>query len=158
MSKRYTFEDEQSFRELTYKWSIAWDTKDLSTFLSITAPEITVDYRDFPAVKILRRCAPGDFFKSSFNADNLGHPDLHIQHLLGAAMFERVSDDEATGSWQVRARHVRQKDNGEVADWDSSNITEFRYTRVNGEWKLSGLRPHTVVAAIGKPEDVIGKF
>ena len=83
---------------------------------------------------------------------------VQTQHLLGAAVFTRRSETEAKGDWQVRARHVRVFDNGETREWDSSGFVEFTYVKVEGEWKLGGVRPHTVVAATGKPEDVIGQF
>ena len=83
---------------------------------------------------------------------------VQTQHLLGAAVFTQISETEARGDWQVRARHVRVFDNSETREWDSSGFVEFTYMKLEGEWKLGGVRPHTVVAATGRPEDVIGQF
>lgn len=83
---------------------------------------------------------------------------VQTQHLLGASFFKPVSDGEATGNWQIRARHVRTFSDGKTADWDASSFAEYRYVRINGEWKIGGWRPHTVVAATGRHEDVVGRF
>lgn len=83
---------------------------------------------------------------------------VQTQHLLGLGVFTRVGETEARGDWQVRARHVRVVDNGATYEWDSSSFVEFTYLKVEGEWKLGGIRPHTVVANTGKPEEVIGQF
>ncbi|KAH7174040.1 uncharacterized protein B0J16DRAFT_351266 [Fusarium flagelliforme] len=152
------YSDERAFRELTFKWSIAWDTKDMSTFIAIATPQFVGDYSDLPAVgKVFKTSAEG-FFKTSFRNEGLGDPRLQTQHLLGLGVFTRISETEARGDWQVRARHVRVLDNGETYEWDSSSFVEFTYLNVEGEWKLGGIRPHTVVANTGQPNEVIGVF
>lgn len=40
--------------------------------VEITAPEIVLDYRDFPAVKTIRQCTPEQFFQHTFSDENLG--------------------------------------------------------------------------------------
>jgi hypothetical protein len=83
---------------------------------------------------------------------------VQTQHLLGAAAFKKLSDTEATGDWQARARHVRHFPDGRTAEWDSSAYVEIRYVMINGVWKIGGLRPHSVIATTGHPQDVIGHF
>jgi len=83
---------------------------------------------------------------------------VQTQHLFGAAVFALISETEARGDWQVRARHVRVFDNSETREWDSSGFVEFTYVKVEGEWKLGGVRPHTVVAETGHADEVIGRF
>ncbi|KAG8165916.1 hypothetical protein KVR01_004468 [Diaporthe batatas] len=158
MSKFCSFEDVQKFHELTFKWSVAYDTKSLPTLIAITAPQIVVDFRDFPAINAVRQCTPKEFFSDNFSDETLGDRRLQTQHLLGASVFKLISHDEATGNWQIRARHVRTFANGETADWDASSLMEYRYVKINGEWKISGWRPHTVMAATGRLEDVVGRF
>jgi hypothetical protein len=71
-----TYEDERAMREIAFKWSIAWDKKDLQTFLSIAASEFTPDYSDFAAVNTKpQACAPEQFFTGAFRREGLGHPD-----------------------------------------------------------------------------------
>nr|XP_036581273.1 scytalone dehydratase [Colletotrichum truncatum]KAF6789541.1 scytalone dehydratase [Colletotrichum truncatum] len=154
----YTVADERAFRLLSFKWTLAWDKKDIDTWLSITGPTIVADYTDYPAVGILKQGSPEELFKSSFSRPNLGHPQLETQHFLGAVVFTRVNDNEVRGDWQVRARHVRRLSDGQSREWDSSAYCEFLYVKINEEWKLGGLRPHTVVATTGHPEEVIGDF
>ncbi|KZL63865.1 scytalone dehydratase, partial [Colletotrichum incanum] len=71
-----TWADEQAFRKLSFKWSIAWDRKDISTWLEIATPEIIADYTDYPAVGVLRQGDSEEFFKSSFSNTGLGDPRL----------------------------------------------------------------------------------
>lgn len=40
--------------------------------LAVTAPKIVVDYRDFPAVNMVRECTPEEFFKHTFSDEGLG--------------------------------------------------------------------------------------
>ncbi|EXK38422.1 hypothetical protein FOMG_08816 [Fusarium oxysporum f. sp. melonis 26406] len=126
----YSISDERKFRDLSYRWTHAWDQKDKATWLAITAPEVIANYTDYPAC---------------------------TQHFLGSSLFTHISKSEAKGDWQVRARHVREV-NGEERQWDSSAYVEFTYSLIDEDWKISGLRPHTVVATTGRPEDVIGLF
>ncbi|GAB7364404.1 hypothetical protein MBLNU230_g4947t1 [Neophaeotheca triangularis] len=154
----YSLADERAFRGLTYKWTIAWDRKDLATWLSITAPQVVADYSDYPAVGTFITASPGQIFNGSFTVTGLGDERLGTQHLLGASLFTRTNSTQAKGDWQVRARHVRTLANGTEAQWDSSSSVEFLYQIVEGAWKIGGIRPHTVTATTGRPEDVIGQF
>jgi hypothetical protein len=52
---------------------------------------------------------------------------------------------------------VRKFADGNVKEWDSSSFVEFTFVKAEGgEWKLAGLRPHGILAAIGKHNDVVG--
>jgi hypothetical protein len=73
-------------------------------------------------------------------------------------MFTRVSETEIKGNWQVYARHVRKLSDGKEAEWNSSSFAEFLYVLEDGDWKLGSLRPHTVVCATGRHNDVVGQF
>ena len=83
---------------------------------------------------------------------------VQTQHLLGDVLFTRTNATVAKGDWQVRARHVRDFHNGTVNVWDSSAFVEFSYEGMNDTWKISGIRPHTVVATTGRPEQVVDSF
>ncbi|CRK11175.1 hypothetical protein BN1723_009309 [Verticillium longisporum] len=136
----YSLADERSFHELSYKWSIAWDRKDKSTWLAITAPQVVADYADYPAVGTVTIASPDDIFTHSFTVTGLGDKRLGTQHFLGASFFTRTNATE------------------HAAQWDSSAFVEFLYVVVDGHWKIGGIRPHTVVATTGRPEDIIGSF
>ncbi|KAJ5277489.1 hypothetical protein N7534_008332 [Penicillium rubens] len=154
----YTIADERKFRELAYKWAMAWDKKDKDAFISIATSRIIADYTDYPAVGVVKHCPPDDFVNFAFREDRLGDPRLQTQHFLGSVAFTRVNDTEAIGNWQVRARHVRKFPDGKTAEWDSSAYIELCYVLTGGEWKLGGLRPHTVLATTGSHQEVIGQF
>ncbi|KAH7201483.1 hypothetical protein DER44DRAFT_670682 [Fusarium oxysporum] len=149
----YSISDERKFRDLSYRWTHAWDQKILdasyasATWLAITAPEVIANYTDYPAVGTLTISSPASIFDHSFDDRGLGDKRCKLAALKS----------EAKGDWQVRARHVREV-NGEERQWDSSAYVEFTYSLIDGDWKISGLRPHTVVATTGRPEDVIGLF
>ncbi|CDM32558.1 Scytalone dehydratase [Penicillium roqueforti FM164] len=171
----YTIADERKFRELAYKWAMAWDKKDKDAFISIATSRIIADYTDYPAVGVVKHCPPDDFVNFAFREDRLGDPrcklsprgnslfllmylEVQTQHFLGSVAFTRVNDTEAIGNWQVRARHVRKFPDGKTAEWDSSAYLELCYVLTGGEWKIGGLRPHTVLATTGSHQEVIGQF
>ncbi|KAF3344709.1 hypothetical protein EV126DRAFT_508279 [Verticillium dahliae] len=136
----YSLADERSFRELSYKWSIAWDRKDKSTWLAITAPQVVADYADYPAVGTVTIASPDDIFTHSFTVTGLGDKRLGSQHFLGASFFTRTNATEIKGDWQVRARHVRTLSNS---------------TQPSGTLAFSS---SFFVATTGRPEDIIGSF
>lgn len=86
----------------------------------------------------------------------LTHIAVQTHHLLGASSFSHTSATQLTGNWQTYARHVRRFADRRVKEWNSSNVTEFTYVNINGEWKLAGVRPHTVVCVTGEHGDVVG--
>ncbi|KAF2849961.1 hypothetical protein T440DRAFT_518818 [Plenodomus tracheiphilus IPT5] len=150
--------DESKFRELSYKWSVSWDTRDLGVLLEIAAPQLTGDYRDFPAVNAVIICSPTEFFNYAMSPKGIGGKGMRTQHLLGASMFTRTSPTEAKGNWQVRPWHTRTFKDGRKAEWDSSSFLEFTYVKIDGEWKIGGWRPHTVLASVGTHEDIAGDY
>lgn len=82
---------------------------------------------------------------------------VQTQHLLGEALFTRVSNTEAKGTFQIRGNHIRKFQDGRVTQWDAGAYQEYTYVKINGEWKIGGWRPHCVVASMGGHEDVLGK-
>ncbi|KAJ5046967.1 hypothetical protein NUH16_011130, partial [Penicillium rubens] len=70
----YTIADERKFRELAYKWAMAWDKKDKDAFISIATSRIIADYTDYPAVGVVKHCPPDDFVNFAFREDRLGDP------------------------------------------------------------------------------------
>jgi scytalone dehydratase len=73
----------------------------------------------------------------------LGDPLIRTQHLMGASRYERISDNEAVGHHQIRAAHQRYKPDGVTVEnrGHGHSFVKHWYTKVDGEWKLSGLRP-----------------
>lgn len=76
--------------------------------------------------------------------DLIGDPLVHTQHLLGAASYEWVSEDEIVAVYQIRAAHQR------YANLDLTDVAhqghgygsvKHWYERIDGVWKLTGVRP-----------------
>lgn len=78
------------------------------------------------------------------HAGFLGDPLVHTQHHIGASKWQKLSDDEVIGYHQLRAAHqrytgpdlkvVENKGHGHA-------MIKHWYRKVNGDWKLAGLRP-----------------
>lgn len=75
----------------------------------------------------------------------LGDLLVKKQHLLGATVWEPVSDTEVIGHHLLRAAHLRSTgpDMQHVDRWGHWHATnEHFYRKVNGVWKFAGLRPN----------------
>ena len=74
----------------------------------------------------------------------VGDPVVDTQHFIGGSKFEKVSDTESTGYHQLRAAHQRYTgpDRKEVeAKGHGHAVIQHYYKKINGEWKLAGLKP-----------------
>ena len=73
----------------------------------------------------------------------LGDPLVRTQHLMGAQKFVRTSETEVVGHHQIRAAHQRYKADGKTVEnrGHGHSFVQHWYSKVNGVWKLSGLRP-----------------
>ena len=74
----------------------------------------------------------------------VGDPLVHTQHHIGASKWAKISDDEAVGHHQLRAAHQRytalDRKTVENKGHGHAMVKHF-YRKVDGEWKLAGLRP-----------------
>ena len=74
----------------------------------------------------------------------VGDPLVHTQHHIGASKWVKISDDEAIGHHQLRAAHQRytaaDRKTVENKGHGHAMVKHF-YRKVDGEWKLAGLRP-----------------
>lgn len=65
-------------------------------------------------------------------------------HLLGSTYHEKLSDGEINGKCQIRAAHVRYTDI-ETKELKAKGhrhiVIRHSYKKIDGQWKLSGLRP-----------------
>lgn len=74
----------------------------------------------------------------------LGDANIYTQHLLGSSCYEKLSDTEINGKYQIRAAHVRYTDleTKEVkAKGHGHGVVHHSYKKIDGQWKLSGVRP-----------------
>lgn len=86
-----------------------------------------------------------DFLRMVSDPGFLGDPLVKTQHLLGQTWWERISEDEVIGHHQLRAAHNRFTDLtfqrvDRRGHGQASN--EHFYKRIDGVWKLSGIRPN----------------
>lgn len=91
----------------------------------------------------------------------LGRKTLLTQHLLGQPYFKSVSAQEIIVEWQQVAGHGRWIDDSPSLlkkpvdkTSDGKSYMEQRYIKVDGQWKLAGLKPW-VLYEIGDFADVI---
>lgn len=78
------------------------------------------------------------------HAGFLGDPLIHTQHHLGASKWEKLSEDEVLGHHQLRAAHQRYTgpDKQTVENKGHGHaLIKHWYRKVDGQWKLAGLRP-----------------
>ncbi|OJJ07884.1 hypothetical protein ASPVEDRAFT_47077 [Aspergillus versicolor CBS 583.65] len=137
------FQDYLAWKALAFEWADSIDKKDWDRLRNILTPKLLVDY------SMLGQPSTPDMESDAFIAwmsspDFVGDPLVRTQHLLGAVSYEYVSEDEITAIHQIRAAHQRYSDDtlatvayhahgyGNIQHW---------YKRVEGAWKLSGLRP-----------------
>lgn len=69
---------------------------------------------------------------------------MATQHLLGAAKYIKVSDTQITAHYQIRAAHVRWKDDNRTQEGlkgHGHGEMVQHYTKIDGVWKLSGWKP-----------------
>jgi scytalone dehydratase len=85
---------------------------------------------------------------------------LLTQHLLGQGLFKSVSADEIVVEWQQIAGHGRYIEGSHPLKKqvdktsDGKSYMEQKYTRVEGKWKITRLRP-SLLYEIGEFGDVI---
>lgn len=78
------------------------------------------------------------------HAGFLGDPLIHTQHHIGASKWQQISAEEILGQHQLRAAHQRYTglDNQTVENKGHGHaMIKHWYRKVDGQWKLAGLRP-----------------
>jgi scytalone dehydratase len=96
-----------------------------------------------------------DYVAMMSDPRTLGHALVATQHFLSTPTFTRSADDEITGTYQLRAHHIRFSSDaqGDVDGYAKGRgrkilttatgyamINHF-YKRTADGWKLAGLRP-----------------
>ena len=85
-----------------------------------------------------------DFLRMVSDPGFLGDPLVKTQHLLGQTWWERISETEVIGHHQLRAAHNRFTDlTFQRVDrrGHGQATNEHFYKKIDGVWKLSGVRP-----------------
>ncbi|BCR85362.1 scytalone dehydratase arp1 [Aspergillus chevalieri] len=137
------FHDFLDLQKVVFDWADSYDSKDWDRLRGIVAPNLTVDYTQIG----LRKWDPmpaEEYLQMVSSPDFLGDPTIKTQHLLGATVWEKISDDFVIGHHQLRAAHLVYTDPGlsEVKLKGHSHATnEHYYRKVDGVWKFAGLKP-----------------
>lgn len=76
--------------------------------------------------------------------NTIGNPLLSTQHLIGSVKWAVVSETEILATFQLRAMHMRfetEERQAVKAQASGHGKMTHHYSLVDGEWKLSGLKP-----------------
>ncbi|KAL4862724.1 Scytalone dehydratase [Aspergillus spectabilis] len=142
-STSLSFEEYLEVNRVSFEWAESYDNKDWKRLHAILAPELSIDYTDVIGKKWSKMSAE-EFVQMAGSKHFLGGPDIYTQHLLGSSCYEKLSDTEINGKYQIRAAHVRYTDleTKEVkAKGHGHGVIHHSYEKIDGQWKLSGLRP-----------------
>jgi scytalone dehydratase len=85
-----------------------------------------------------------DFVAMVSDPGFVGDALVDTQHFIGASKYEALSDGRIVGTHQLRAAHQRYTgpDKKTVeAKGHCHAVMQHTYAKVDGEWKLAGLKP-----------------
>lgn len=110
-------------------------------------PVIHVDYRLVSETIPNKSYNQDQFVEEFLSPGLLGRKTLLTQHLLGQPYFKSVSEDEIIVEWQQIAGHGRwmkgshplKKQVDKTSDGKS--YMEQTLTKIDGRWKITGLKP-----------------
>jgi scytalone dehydratase len=96
------------------------------------------------------------FVKLSSNANRLGGI-VDCTHHVGASKFERTGPDTVTGHQQVFVEYKRYKNmekKGDEVEATGEGLTMMLhyYQKVDGKWKLEGVKPRVRMSQFNFPE------
>ncbi|KAJ6016801.1 Scytalone dehydratase [Penicillium sp. IBT 35674x] len=128
-----------------FDWADSYDQKDWDRLRGISAAQLKVEYREilgpdsyWPEMSL------DDFIAKMSDPKFLGDPFIRTQHLIGATWWERISETEVIGHHQIRAAHLRFKDESlteEIKRGHSHATNDLYYRKLEGTWKFAGLAP-----------------
>ena len=151
-----------SLSEITFEWGNSYDDKDWRRLRAILAPglmacasnnlldhkSLTLDNQQIDYTEVnghkWENMPAEDFVGIMSHVGFVGDPLVHTQHHIGASKWQKVSEEEVIGQHQLASSHqrygtadlktVENKGHGHA-------MVTLYYRKIDGEWKLSGLRP-----------------
>ena len=135
--------DYLDIHNIAFEWAESYDTKDWERLRRCLAPSIRLDFRSLRGV-LHEQLSPDEFAGILSGPKLLGDKRMKTQHLLGGAEWERLSDGTVHVSHQIRVAHQRyvNEDLAVVANKGHAHgVTEHWYRKIEGTWKLEGVRP-----------------
>ncbi|KAG8631313.1 hypothetical protein KVT40_000453 [Elsinoe batatas] len=154
----YTNEDEKAWRQLSFSWATAYNTKNWSLLDSIAAPQVQILVSEVSQKRGDRTWPKSEYIAHFSSKPMLGDERLQSQHLLGAVVFDANGDDSAVGHWQLQTGLYRTLADGSVREWTVALYVDHLYERIQDTWKFAGFRPHTKLWERGEMYDVMGVF
>ncbi|KAJ5786288.1 NTF2-like protein [Penicillium pulvis] len=139
-----------------------YDRKDAERLRAVLAATIEVDYRLVSTTIPMKVCGPEELIAEFLSPELLGNKNLLTQHLLGQPYFKSVSKDEIVVEWQQIAGHGRWMEGSHTLKKqvdktsDGKSYMEQRYIKVDGCWKLAGLKP-SLLYEIGEFNEVVAE-
>ncbi|KAK0391874.1 hypothetical protein NLU13_1372 [Sarocladium strictum] len=128
-SSRVDPADALEVQELAFEWAMSYDTK--------------IDYTAVTG-ETFQGISPDDWIKHCSSPRFLGGKRLSTQHLLGGAKYIKVSDTQITAHYQIRAAHLRWKDDARSQEGlrghGHGEVMQY-CSRIDGVWKLAGWKP-----------------
>ncbi|KAL1995039.1 hypothetical protein VTN49DRAFT_1226 [Thermomyces lanuginosus] len=137
------FKDYLEVSRLSFEWAESYDTKDWDRLRRILTSTVTIDYSEI-GLQRWEAMDSEEYVAMVSSPDFLGAETLKTQHFLGQSWYERVSATEVTGHHQIRAAHQAYTgpDLTEVkVKGHCHAVIEHYYRKVDGVWKLAGLKP-----------------
>ncbi|KAF2223442.1 Scytalone dehydratase [Elsinoe ampelina] len=156
--KSYTYEDEKAWRQVSFSWATAYNTKDWPLLDSIAAPQVQMLVSEVDSRGSNKTVPKAEYIARFSSKAMLGDERIASQHLLGAANFEVKGPTSAIGHWQIQVGLYRKLADGNLREWTVASYVDHMYERIDGIWKLAGFRPHTKLWERGEMYDVLGEF
>ena len=158
-----------SLSEITFEWGDSYDDKDWSRLRAILAPTLMVG-RPFLSRSLECQCLrtfvlitlgtqidysevnghkwehmpANDFVDIMSHIGFIGDPLVHTQHHIGASKWHKLSEESIIGHHQLRAAHQRYTTSDMTVVENKGHghaMIRHYYKKLDGEWKLAGLRP-----------------
>lgn len=146
-----TFEDQLACSDISFAWTVSYDTKNWTKLASIVAPILEVDLTGVLGPGFYFPAQPAAEYIATVNAaEKLGNPVVATQHLLGASTWSRPATNNITATYQVRAQHLRfgrdaagNRTSKQLATAAIYGTVDHHFVKKNKIWKLAGLKPTT---------------
>jgi len=146
MSTEIALSDYLAINNVAFEWAHSYDTKDWDRLQNILAPSTRLDFRCFK-LELHENLSPTEYVAILKKA--LGNERLKTQHFLGKGKWERLSDDSVHVEHQIRAAHVLYVDENLMVEKNRGHghgSMNHWFRKIDGIWKLEGVKPELVFA------------
>ncbi|KAJ0120534.1 scytalone dehydratase [Diaporthe amygdali] len=138
------YEDILGCQAALYEWAESYDSKDWDRLQQTCAPVLRIDYRAFLG-RLWEAMPLSDFVAMASDPKVLGNPRVKTQHFVGATKWTKTSENEITGSHQMRVAHQKYADDAMsevLVKGHAHGSCNIWYRKVDGVWKFAGIEPN----------------